>query len=202
MFFFSMIDYRIYKGRLADIGMAIAIILLILVLIPGVGITRNEATRWLKIGIQFQPSEIMKVALIIFLSAKISKNPERIKSFVKGLLPCFALLGVIVLLLLKEPHMSASIIMLVIAAAIIFTAGARWLHIIPMGIMAVLACFVLAKTSEYRWKRVIIFLDPWQDKLRRWLANNTIIICNRFRRIIWSRTWKKYTKIYVYTRAA
>lgn len=202
MFFFSMIDYRIYKGRLADIGMAVAIILLILVLIPGVGITRNEATRWLKLGIQFQPSEIMKVMLILFLSAKISKNPDRIKSFAKGLLPCLALLGVIALLLLKEPHMSAAIIMLVIGAAIMFTAGARWLHIIPMGIMAVAACFVLAKTSEYRWKRVIIFLDPWQDKLRRWLANNTIIICHRFRWIIWSWPWKKYTKIYVYTRTS
>ena len=61
MFFFSMIDYRIYKGRLANIGMAIALILLIVVLIPGVGITRNDATRWLKLGVQFQPSEIMKI---------------------------------------------------------------------------------------------------------------------------------------------
>jgi len=200
MFVLSIVDYRIYKGKLADIGMAIAIILLILVLIPGVGITRNEATRWLKIGVQFQPSEIMKVMLIIFLSAKISKNPDRIKSFIKGLLPCLALLGVIALLLLKEPHMSATIIMMVIGAAIMFTAGARWLHIIPMGVMAAGACFVLALTSEYRWKRVIIFLDPWQDKLRRWMANNSIALCNRFRRIIWSRAWKEHTKIYVYTR--
>ena len=202
MFFFSMVDYRIYKGRLADIGMAIALILLILVLIPGVGITRNDATRWLKIGVQFQPSEIMKVMLIIFLSAKISKNPEKIKSFLKGLLPCLALLGIIAALLLKEPHMSAAIIMLVIGAAIIFPAGARWLHIIPMGVMAVVACFILAKTSEYRWKRVIIFLDPWQDKLRRWMANNSITLCNRFGRTFWGRTWKEYSKIYVHTRAS
>lgn len=178
MFFFSMIDYRIYKGKLADIGMIGAMLLLILVLIPGVGITVNDATRWLKIGIQFQPSEIMKIMLIIFLSAKISKNPDRIKNFFKGLLPCLALLGVIALLLLKEPHMSAAVIMLVIGAAIIFTAGARWIHIAPMGVLAVLACFVLAKTSEYRWKRVMIFLDPWQDKLRRWMANNPITLRN------------------------
>ena len=179
MFFFSLIDYRIYKGRLADIGMAVALILLILVLIPGVGITRNEATRWLKIGIQFQPSEIMKIMLIIFLSAKISKNPDRIKSFFKGLLPCLLLLVVIAALLLLEPHMSAAIIMLVIGAAIIFVAGAQWKHLLPLGGMAAVACFVLAKTSEYRWKRVMIFLDPWQDKLRRWMANNTIALCNR-----------------------
>lgn len=200
MFFFSMIDYRIYKGRLADIAMGVSLILLIVVLIPGVGITINDATRWLKIGIQFQPSEIMKIALIIFLSAKISKNPDRIKSFIKGLLPCLMLLGVIAALLLLEPHMSAAVIMLVIGAAIIFTAGARWLHILPMGILGVAACAVLAVTSEYRFKRVMIFLDPWQDKLRRWMANNTITLCNRKWWIIWSRTWKKHTKIYVHTR--
>ena len=166
MFFFSMIDYRIYKGRLADIGMGIALILLIAVLIPGVGITINDATRWLKIGIQFQPSEIMKIMLILFLSAKISKNPDKIKKFLTGLLPYLALLGLIAALLLLEPHMSAAVIMLVIGAAIIFVAGARWLHIIPMGIMGIIACVVLAITSEYRFKRVMIFLDPWQDKLR------------------------------------
>ena len=97
--------------------------------------------------------------------------------------------------------MSAAVIMLVIGAAIIFTAGARWLHIVPMGILGVLACAILAVTSEYRFKRVMIFLDPWQDKLRRWMANNTITLCNRKWRIIRGRTWKKYTKIYVHTRA-
>ena len=121
----------------------------------------------------------MKIMLIIFLSAKISKNPDRIKSFFKGLLPCLLLLVVIAALLLLEPHMSAAIIMLVIGAAIIFVAGAQWKHLLPLGGMAAVACFVLAKTSEYRWKRVMIFLDPWQDKLRRWMANNTIALCNR-----------------------
>ena len=178
MFVFSMIDYRIYKGRLADIGMVFALLLLILVLIPGVGITINDATRWLKIGVQFQPSEIMKIMLIIFLAAKISKNPDRIKSFFKGLLPCLVLLGGIAALLLLEPHMSAAVIMLVIGAAIIFVAGARWIHLVPMGIMGVIACAILAVTSEYRWKRIIIFLDPWQDKLRRWMANNSVTLCN------------------------
>ena len=199
MFILSLVDYRIYKGRLADIGMAVAIILLIMVLIPGVGITRNEATRWLKIGVQFQPSEVMKIALIMFLSAKISKNPDKIKDLFKGLVPCLLLLVFIAGLLLLEPHMSAAIIMLVIGAAIIFVAGAEWIHLLPLGGIAGFACFILAKTSEYRWKRVIIFLDPWQDKLRRWLANYSISLCDWKWRIIWSRAWKKYTKIYVYT---
>lgn len=165
MFFISMIDYRIYKGRIADIGMVGAIILLALVFVPGLGVTRNDATRWLNIGIQFQPSEIMKVAIIIFLSAKISKYPESINRFWKGMLLYLLLLGVIAGLLLFEPHMSATVIILIISASIMFSAGLSWKYIIPVGIGGVAACVVLALTAEYRMKRVMIFLDPWQDKL-------------------------------------
>ncbi len=131
----------------------------------------------------------MKIALIIFMSAKIAKKPEKIKKFFTGLVPYLVLLVIISGLLLAEPHMSATVIMLVIGAAILFTAGARWLHIIPLGSLGVLACYILAKTSEYRWKRVIIFLDPWQDKLRRWLANYSVTICDRIWWLIWRRTW-------------
>ncbi len=165
MFFISMIDYRIYKGRIANIGIVGAIILLALVFVPGLGVTRNDATRWLNIGIQFQPSEIMKVAIIIFLSAKISKYPESINRFWKGMLLYLLLLGVIAGLLLFEPHMSATVIILIISASIMFSAGLSWKYIIPVGIGGVAACVVLALTAEYRMKRVMIFLDPWQDKL-------------------------------------
>lgn len=189
MFFISMIDYRIYKGRIADIAIVFAIVLLALVFVPGLGVTRNQATRWLNLGIQFQPSEIMKVAIIIFLSAKISKYPDSIKCFWKGIFLYLVLLGIIAGLLLLEPHMSATVIILIIAASIMFAAGLSWKYIIPVGVSGVAACAVLALTAEYRLKRILIFLDPWQDKLRRRLANNSVNLCNSFRRIIWCWTW-------------
>lgn len=201
MFVLSFVDYRIYKGRLANIGIVLALILLVLVFVPGLGVTRNDSTRWLKIGIQFQPSEVMKVAIIIFLAAQLSKHPDAMQHLIKGVLPCLLLLGVIAALLLKEPHMSATVIILIIAASIMFVAGLKWRYIIPVGALGIVACVILAMTSEYRWKRVIIFLDPWQDKLRRWLANYTIALCDRLWRIVWCWSWKKYTKIYVHTRA-
>ena len=197
----SFVDYRIYKGRIADLLMIGAFGLLILVLVPGVGVTVNEATRWLKLGVQFQPSEVMKIALIIFMASKIAKKPDKIKKFVTGLLPYLALLGVIALLLLLEPHMSAAVIMLVIGAAILFTAGAKWIHIIPMGGIGLIAGFILAKAAPYRWRRVLIFMDPWQDKLRRWMADYSVIICHWFWWIIWCWFRKEYTKVYVYSRA-
>ena len=160
----SNIDYRIYKGRLVDIAMIGSILLLIAVLIPGVGITRNDATRWLGFGgFQFQPSELMKISLIIFMSAKISKNPRKIKKFWTGLVPYLLLIGVIAVLLLMEPHMSATMIMAVIAIAIIFAAGAKMSQLLPLGAVRVVGAFVLARIETYRWKRVTIFLDPWQD---------------------------------------
>ena len=198
----SFVDYRIYKGRIADLLMIVAFCLLGLVLVPGVGVTVNEATRWLKIGVQFQPSEVMKIALIIFMASKIAKKPDKIKKFATGLLPYLALLGIIALLLLLEPHMSAAVIMLVIGAAILFTAGAEWIHIIPMGAIGLVAGFILAKAAPYRWRRVLIFMDPWQDKLRRWLADYSVLVCDWFWWVIWSRSWQKHTKIYVHSRTA
>ena len=164
MFIVSNIDYRIYKGKLADIAMIGAGLLLVAVLIPHVGITRNDATRWLGIGtFQSQPSELMKIALIIFMSAKISKNPGKIKNFWTGLVPYLALIGVIGGLLMFEPHMSATMIIAVIAVAIIFAAGAKMSQLVPIGVIGMIGAFFLARMKEYRWKRMIIFLDPWQD---------------------------------------
>lgn len=164
MLLVSNVDYRLYKGRIADIAMIGATLLLVAVLIPGVGVTRNDATRWLGIGsLQFQPSELMKIALIIFLSSKIAKKPGKIKSFWTGLVPCLVLVGIIAVLLLLEPHMSATMIIAVIAVAIIFAAGAKMSHLVPIGMLGVVGAFFLAKMEEYRWKRIIIFLDPWQD---------------------------------------
>lgn len=166
MLIVSKVDYKIYSSKLvANVFMGIALALLVAVFIPGLGVTRNDATRWLKIGIQFQPSEIMKIALIIFMASHISSDPSKLKKFWTGLMPYLALVGVIAVLLLLEPHMSATVIMVVIAGAILLVGGVRMSHILPFVPLAAVAGFVLSKVSEYRWKRMIIFIDPWQDPL-------------------------------------
>ena len=122
----SRVDYKIYSSKIvSNVFMGIAMALLIAVLIPGVGVTRNDATRWINIGIQFQPSEIMKIALIIFMAEKISKNPKRLEKFWTGLVPYLFLVGVIAVLLLLEPHMSATVIMVVIAGAILLVGRSK-----------------------------------------------------------------------------
>ena len=164
MLIISRIDYRILNSRISYVLLGIAFVMLCLVFVPGIGVTRNDATRWINLaGFQFQPSEIMKVAMIFFIATTISKNPKRIKQFWAGFVPYLVLIGAIAVLLLLEPHMSATIIIAVIAIAMIFVAGAKFSHLIPIGVVGVLGAIVLAYTSEYRWKRVMIFLDPWQD---------------------------------------
>ncbi len=167
MFVFSNIDYKVYSSKIIYWGgLIVAFGLLILVLVPGVGITVNDATRWIKIaGIQFQPSEIMKIALIIFMSATISKNPKRLKKFWRGLMPYLILVGFIAFLLLLEPHMSATVIIVVIAGSILLVGGVKLWHILPFIPLAGIAGYVLSKVEEYRWKRLIIFMDPWKDPL-------------------------------------
>ncbi len=161
----SMIDYKIYRGRIADIAIIVSIVLLILVLVPGIGRTVKGATRWVYLGFQFQPSEIMKIGLIVFLAAKLSKDPKKNKNFIKGILPYLAVVGLICFLLYKEPHYSALGITVIVTAIMIFTAGMRIRDIIVMGVptLAVLVFFLVQE--EYRVKRLLSFFDPWQDLL-------------------------------------
>ena len=166
MFLVSRVDYKIYSSKwIANGLMGIALFLLILVLIPGVGITINDATRWINIGIQFQPSEIMKIALIIFMAYRISKDPKKLQNFWSGFMPYIGLIGIIAVLLLLEPHMSATVIMVVIVGTILLVGGVKLWHIGIFIPPALIAGFVLSKVSEYRWKRIVIFTDPWQDPL-------------------------------------
>ncbi len=87
MIFFSLVNYKIYKGRIAKIAIVVAIGLLALVLVPGIGVTVKGATRWINVGFTFQPSELMKIALIIYLAASLSKDPKKNKKFWKGIFP-------------------------------------------------------------------------------------------------------------------
>lgn len=165
MFFFSFVDYRIYKGRLANIGIIASIILLALVLVPGVGLTIKGATRWINLGFQFQPSEIMKIALIVFLAARLSKDPQKNKKFWKGIVPNLAVVGVICFLLYKEPHMSAIGIVCIVSAVMIFVSGMRMTQILVVGPPILIVGIIYLLQEEYRVERLTSFLNPWNDLL-------------------------------------
>ena len=166
MLFISRIDYKIYK-KYAKLIFAIAIGCLVLVLIPGAGSGEiRGAKRWIDLGfIDFQPSEVAKLAVIIFLSARLSKNYKKLDKFVIGFVPNFLWIILVGALLYFEPHYSALAIIFGISVVLVFTAGAKIKHFVicllaalPLGIMGIFL-------SDYRIDRLIGFFDPWADPL-------------------------------------
>jgi cell division protein FtsW len=132
------------------------------VLVPGLGDNVNGSTRWL-FGIQ--PSEIAKLAVILFFAYSLSKRKDQLSSFWKGLLPYLLLLGIFAALLMLEPHFSGTVVLVCIGGVILFVSGAKMQHLMSIGVPAVFAGAFLIFTSEYRMKRVTAFFDPFQDKL-------------------------------------
>lgn len=162
MLIVSNIDYH-RIAKISPILLVISTVMLALVLVPGIGHVSNDARRWFNLGFTtFQPSEITKMAMILFLSFSLSKNNDKLKYFFKGLLPYLLLIGVTDALLYFEPHMSAIILITLVSIIILFCAGAKILHFVAIGIPALAGGWVLIMKMEYRVDRIIAFLDPFK----------------------------------------
>lgn len=163
MFVTMNIDYR-KLGKLSPLLLIGSIGLLVLVLVPGIGAEYNGARRWINIGGQtVQPSEFAKLSIILFFSHSLSKRKDKLKYFFKGLLPYLLLLGIFAALLMKQPHLSATLVICAVAGIILFCAGAKIKHFVLLGVPAAAGVFALVITSPYRYKRLVSFLDPWSD---------------------------------------
>lgn len=162
MAFFANFDYhRLCKSSTLILGATV--VLLIAVLIIGSEVKGGK--RWINLGfIQFQPSEIAKIAIILFFAETLGKNRKILDNF-KGLMFYIGILGVIAFLLMLEPHMSATVLIMLIGMGMLFIAGAKMKHIMPMAIVALTGAVFFIFTSEYRRVRVFAFLDPFKDKL-------------------------------------
>lgn len=163
MFFLSNFDYHRF-GKLAFPILLVSGVLLVMVLAIGEEISGGK--RWINLGFSsFQPSEVAKIAVIIFFSHSLSKNPNILNKFWTGLMPYLAVLGVISGLLMLQPHFSGTVVVVSIGMGILFVGGAKIWHLVMLGAPAVMAGWVLIFTSEYRMRRVTAFMDPFQDKL-------------------------------------
>ena len=162
-------NYQRWRGA-AKMLMVLAIFLLLLVIIPGVGITKNNATRWLGIDgvLTFQPSEIAKLAVIVYFADSISKKKERMRDLREGVLPYGVWLAVIAALMLLEPHLSGTIL-IVGTGAIMMAVGGMPAWLIGAGIGGVAAAawgfvaLVDAGIISYGASRINMWHDPWLD---------------------------------------
>ncbi len=162
MLLIGRINYERYRAA-AKYLLGFSVFLLILVLIPGVGITVNHATRWLGFGelFRFQPSEIAKIGVILYFADSISKKKDRMGSFRDGILPYAVILGVIAFLMYKEPHLSGMVLILGIGATMMFVGGIRlyWVGA-GAGAAAVGVWAYLSGKISYNSSRIQIWRDP------------------------------------------
>ena len=159
MLFFASVDYHRW-GKWAKVFLLFSLGLLVLVLIPGIGTTLNGATRWL---FGFQPSELAKYAVILWFSYSLSKNQDTITDFKNGFLPYLAILGIFALLLLLEPHMSCTVLIVGTGFMLLIAGGANMKHIVSIGLVAIVGGAFAIVLEPYRLKRVLSFLDPFAD---------------------------------------
>jgi cell division protein FtsW len=156
------IDYRTYRQpAVIWTGLAVVSIALVAVLF---GHSRNGANRWLGFGsLGVQPSELAKIVVILFIAALLERRMDRIDEPAYSLLPIGIVLGVIVALILREPDLGTSVSIVVIAAVMIFAAGIDYRYVAAVAMAAAPALYLLLAFSEYRWRRVMAFLNPWAD---------------------------------------
>jgi len=157
------IDYRNLAGaRIAGTFMLISIVLLILVAIPGIGSMLNGSRRWLRFGpIGFQPSEVAKYAVILFLARLLSRKNHNITSFLHGLVPAFIFPGIAFLLILLQPNLSTAGSILIVSAVMVMVAGARWLHLGMIGASGLALGTYYALSEPYRRARLMSFRNPF-----------------------------------------
>ena len=158
-----MIDYRQIQPFAQKI-LLLSVVLLVLVLIPYIGKESFGARRWFRLGVfNFQPSELAKLAIIIYTADFLSRKQEIIKNFWRGFLPPILVMGAMCALTVKQPDLGTTVEIAVVVLGMLFIAGARLRHLTLLGLAAVPVVIYLVVKEPYRMARIIAFLDPWQD---------------------------------------
>ena len=165
MFFTLNVDYHVWR-RLGTPVLIATVVLLILVLVPGLGKVVNGARRWLGFGsLYLQPSEIAKLSMVLFCSASLASQQEKITNFAKGLVPQLLILLLVFGLILKEPDLGTALAIGGTIFILLFTAGAKLSHLTSLGLVGVVGIIAAIILEPYRLKRLLAFSNPWADPL-------------------------------------
>lgn len=156
------IDYHFWR-RMAVPALLVCIGLLVLVLIPGIGGKAGGSSRWLKLpGFNLQPSEMAKLALIMYMAYSLDRKQDKVKSFRQGIIPYMIVLALLIACLVLQPDLGGALTLVAVAMAMLFAAGMRFSHFISMALLA-LPLLALKLSRGYHGERMKIWLDPWKD---------------------------------------
>ena len=159
---FRRVPYRLFRFLVYPL-LGFSMLLLLGVWVPGIGVEANGAQRWLNIGgITFQPSELVRFVMVLYLAYSLSKKQDRLEAFSIGMTPHLGVLCVFALLISRQPDFGSVAILGAVTWVMLYAGGVRLVHLIsPLLLMVPLACWFMI-SADYRIKRLMSFLDPWQ----------------------------------------
>jgi cell division protein FtsW len=161
--FATYFNYQNWR-KLAFLSLGGSIILLALLFIPGLGVRVGGAMRWLRLpGITVQPAEFVKLSMVLYLAHSLTRKKEKVRSLSKGYLPYMIVLGFLLGMLLLQPDMGSAMIIAGVSISMLIVAGVRWTYIIPTILMSLPILYFLVMQVDYRKRRILAFLDPWDD---------------------------------------
>ncbi len=145
-------------------ALGLAVVLLIALMIPGVGVRKNGATRWINLGLfAFQVAEFAKVAVILFLAHYLSKYEKDIRDMKQGFLIPLGVAGVVMLLIIKQPDFGTMVLIAMLLVSMMCLAGTRVLHLSALIALAIPVGIYMVISHPYRVKRFLSFLNPWEN---------------------------------------
>ena len=159
----SRIPYSFWREpRVVVAALGMSFILLILVIIPGIGVYLNGSRRWLNIaGMSFQPSEVAKIASVMYLASALSYQLKRVEKLWKGIVPFMIVPAVMFLLILEQPNLSTAGSIVIVAVLMMLIGGAKWSHLSLMGVVGLCVGAFYAWSEPYRRERLLSFRDPF-----------------------------------------
>ena len=178
----ALIVFRIPLGfwqRNSIYLLLISLILLVLVFIPYIGREINGAYRWIRIlGFSFQPSELIKFSLIIYISSYCIRKYDEFREEWLGFFKPVFLVTLSILLILLEPDLGSSVVIFTVCFSILFIAGAPMKHLLSIFFVGLLTFTGLIFTASYRIKRILGYLDPWNNEFSEQLRTSLSAISN------------------------
>jgi len=165
MFILMNLDYRVLR-RFVYPAYIFGLLILILVLVPGIGDEVGGAKRWIDLGPgSFQPSEIAKFLLVLYLSHSITKKKEKMNTFFVGFVSHTLIAGAYIVLLLLEPDFGMVVIITMVLFGLLFVGEMKVSYLAASGVMSAGLLILAVMSESYRMKRIMSFLNPWEDPL-------------------------------------
>jgi cell division protein FtsW len=153
--------------RLTPVIFLVSLLLLLLVLVPGVGSKINGAQRWIRFfGLNFQPAELAKLAVVLFLASYFARRQDRLSSFLDGFLPPLMMTGIMAGLIIAQPNFGTAIILLIAATVLFFIGQTRVSHLLGTAAVSLPALLFLMLHSKHGWSRIMAIVDPSQVSAR------------------------------------